>query len=82
MQARFCFSILLAAGLFSLVANGQTPEPPAKVMGWSKSANMGGNVSFTSSQDVVGQTDGSSQTYGVNIKGALNHNTERAEWRN
>ncbi len=57
-------------------------EPAPKVMGWSKSANLGVNLSFSSSQDVVGQTDGTSQTYGVNLKSGWNHNTERAEWRN
>ncbi len=57
-------------------------EPPPKVMGWSKNANLGANLSFSSSQDVVGQTDGTSQSYGLNLKSGWNHNSERAEWRN
>lgn len=61
---------------------GLAEEAKPKVMGWSKSANLGVNLSFSSSQDVVGQTDGTSQTYGVNLKSGLNHNSERAEWRN
>jgi hypothetical protein len=56
--------------------------PAAKVMGWSKNANLGANISYSSSQDVVGQTDGSTQVYGANLKGGLNRNSERDEWRN
>src|ERR1035437_4961173 len=56
--------------------------PAAKVMGWSKNANLGANLSFSSSQDVVGQTDGSSQIYGLNLKGGLNRVSEHDEWRN
>lgn len=68
-------ALLLSASAFAA-------EPAPKVMGWSKSANLGVNLSFSSSQDVVGQTDGTSQTYGVNLKSGWNHNTETAEWRN
>lgn len=63
----------------------QTPAPaapPEKVLGWSKSANLGVNLSFSSSQDVVGQTDGNSQTYGANLKSAFNRLSEGDEWRN
>lgn len=67
---------------YSALAQDKPKEEKPKVMGWSKSANLGVNLSFSSSQDVVGQTDGSSQTYGVNLKSGWNHNTERAEWRN
>jgi hypothetical protein len=75
--------IILAIGLIfcARAALAQSPPEP-KVMGWSKAANVGANFSFTSSQDVVGQTDGSSQTYGLNFKGSLNRNRERDEWRN
>jgi len=54
----------------------------AKTMGWTKSANLGVNLSFSSSQDVVGQTDGNSETYGANLKSGFNHRSEAAEWRN
>jgi hypothetical protein len=56
--------------------------PAAKVMGWSKNANLGANLSYSSSQDVVGQTDGSTQVYGLNLKGGLNRGSEHEEWRN
>lgn len=71
---------VLTAALATATAFAE--EPPAKVMGWSKNANLGLNLSLSSSEDVVGQTDGTSQTYGVNGKSGFNHNTERAEWRN
>lgn len=57
-------------------------EEAPKTLGWSKNGNLGANLSVSSSQDVVGQTDGTSQVYGVNLKAGLSHNTERAEWRN
>lgn len=50
--------------------------------GWLTSLNLSSNISLSSSQDVVGQTNGSSQTYGANIKGSLYHVTESHEWRN
>ncbi|HAG90723.1 MAG TPA: hypothetical protein DCL41_02565 [Bdellovibrionales bacterium] len=53
-----------------------------KVMGWTKSANLGANISFSSSKDVVGQTDGTSETYGANLKSTFNYNTELSEWKN
>lgn len=57
-------------------------EGEVKPQGWKKSANLGLNLSFTSSQSVVGQTDGNSQTYGVNSKGSLNRYSDADEWRN
>lgn len=56
--------------------------PKLKVIGWSKNANLGANVSYSSSEGVVGQTDGSSQTYGLNVKSGFDHGTEHDEWRN
>lgn len=51
-------------------------------LGWTPKVRVEGNLSFTSNQDVIGQTDGSSETYGVNFKGELNHVSESWEWRN
>ena len=79
------FRILKAAtavGLAFSVITFAEEAPKPKVMGWSKNANLGANLSFSSSQDVVGQTDGSSQTYGLNLKGGLDRNSTRDEWRN
>lgn len=53
-----------------------------KKLGWNKSANLGLNLSFSSSQDVVGQTDGNSETYGANLKSTFNYMAEDSEWRN
>ncbi|MGZ3722852.1 MAG: hypothetical protein ACXVA9_07990 [Bdellovibrionales bacterium] len=73
--------VCVIVSLFGSLATAEA-APAAKVMGWSKNANLGANISFSSSQDVVGQTDGSSQIYGLNLKGGLNRNSERDEWRN
>lgn len=55
-------------------------QPPA--LGWHHSAEAAVNFSLMSSQDVVGQTDGTSQTYGLNVKSSLNHFRQHDEWRN
>jgi hypothetical protein len=51
------------------------------VMGWTNKANAGANLSFSSSKDVVGQTDGNSETYGLNVKGEFFRNLPHSEWR-
>ncbi len=51
------------------------------VMGWTNKANLGANLSFSSSKDVVGQTDGTSETYGLNLKSSFFRNLEHSEWR-
>jgi hypothetical protein len=51
-------------------------------LGWIPKATVGLNLSFSSNQDVIGQTDGTSQTYGLNFKGETKYLTERSEWRN
>jgi len=73
---------LLTLLFLTAIAAHAEDTPAPKVMGWSKNANATANISFTSSQDVVGQTDGNSQVYGASLKGGLNHNRERDEWRN
>ncbi|HMN68252.1 MAG TPA: hypothetical protein PKC28_06900 [Bdellovibrionales bacterium] len=69
--------------LVSSFAGAQTaPAAEERTLGWKKASNLGANVSFSSSSDVVGQTDGSSQAYGLNLKGSFTHFTEQGEWRN
>lgn len=51
-------------------------------MGWNKSANLGVNLSFSSSQDVVGQADGTSETYGTSLKSTFNYKSEVSDWKN
>lgn len=83
------FAIALAfAAVPALAQPAATPaatpptEPPPKPKGWVKTANLGTNLSFSSSQDVIGQTDGSSETYGLNLKAGFNHFTDNSEWKN
>lgn len=71
----------------SAFSQGVTPKEEIKAtekktLGWNKNANLGLNFSMTSSSDVVGQTDGDSQTVGINLKGGMTKLTERTEWRN
>lgn len=68
-------------GFGAMAQNAQPPQPDQK-LGWKRSANLGVNLSFTSSQDVVGQTNGSTENYGFNLKGSLDHVQEHDEWRN
>ncbi len=72
----FFLSLLLTQTAFA-----QTPPAQEKVLGWKKTANLGVNLSFSSSQDVVGQTDGNSETYGLNLKSSAIRTRERNEWR-
>ncbi len=58
----------------------QADEP--KVLGWTLKSTASLNFSLMSSQDVVGQTDGTSQSYGLTIKSALNRRRNHDEWRN
>jgi hypothetical protein len=73
--------------IFAFTSNAQTPAPAAAApeapkLGWTKSGNLGVNLSFSQSSDVVGQTDGSSQTYGTDLKAGFNRRSEGDEWRN
>jgi hypothetical protein len=56
--------------------------PVEKKMGWTPTAALGANAAVSSVSNVVGQTDGSSQTYGLNLGSQLNHLSERSEWQN
>ncbi len=46
-----------------------------------RKASLGANVSLASNDNVVGQTDGSSQTYGLSAEASFRRLTERSEWR-
>ena len=61
----------------SLAQNAVDPNAP----GWQNSAKLGTNLSLSSSQDVVGQTSGTSETYGLNLKGEFKRNGTWDEWR-
>lgn len=65
--------------LFSNLALAQEADPNA--LGWHKSAKLGTNLSLSSSKDVVGQTDGTSETYGLNLKAEFKRNGSNDEWK-
>ena len=94
MFRSLCFLTALGFGSFALAQTDLTAAPLAspfrspasaaapKKLGWAKTLSLAGNLSFSSSQDVIGQTDGNSQTYGLNVKGGLDRVSESDEWRN
>lgn len=61
---------------------GPASENEPRKEGWDRNLTLTGNLSFTSSEDVVGQTNGTSQTYGTNVKGSLYNYGLNHEWRN
>lgn len=71
----------IAGARASVFREPAAPEAP-KVFGWQSTSVLGVNISLTSSQDVVGQTNGSSQTYGTQFKGSLNNIRDYDEWKN
>jgi len=74
--------VLLCTSLLIHLTTVAFAEETARPQGWKRSGNLGLNLSLSSSQDVVGQTNGTSQTYGLNVKSAFNHFTPQGEWRN
>lgn len=82
----------LAVGvlLWSLVAQAQVEnavlkEAPKALtgtpLGWSRMLSVGANASIGTSDHVIGQPDGQTNTYGLNLDGQLNHLADRNEWR-
>lgn len=92
MKIRFYISGIwtVLATIFAPISLAQTSlvlkEPPktldTKVMGWSPTAALGLNAAFSSSSHVVGQANGSSQTYGTNLNSTYNFLSELSEWQN
>lgn len=71
--------LAISLAIFSFQALAQDADPNA--LGWQKSAKLGTNLSLSSSKDVVGQTDGTSETYGLNLKGEFKRNGSKDEWK-
>lgn len=65
-----------------LTLKKEQPEAKVKEEGWHPKLNLGANISFGSSSNVIGQTDGDSRTYGANLDGAINYKKEQNEWQN
>lgn len=76
------FRNLMVVGFLLTLPLSAFSQEASRPVGWKRSGNLGVNLSFSSSQDVVGQTNGTSQTYGLNIRSSLNHFTTQGEWRN
>lgn len=53
-----------------------------KELGWKPAASISALYSFGSSENVVGQTDGTTQIFGMSFKGSLTEVAEMSEWRN
>lgn len=51
-------------------------------MGWFKKLNLSSSVSMGTSSNVIGQPDGQTNNYGLNLDGELNWKNEQDEWRN
>lgn len=66
----------------SLTLKEETKRDKKKVLGWTPSAKVGVNASLSSSSNVIGKAEGSSETYGVDLKGDYDFASERSEWRN
>ena len=50
--------------------------------GWTPKLKVSGNISFGSSDNVVGQQNGDTTTLGANINGGWNFRSDQHEWRN
>lgn len=74
-------SLLIISAFSAATALAQGPQQDPPPLGWQKSAKLGTNLSLSSSQDVVGQTDGTSETYGLNLKAEFNRRSANDEWR-
>jgi hypothetical protein len=66
----------------NLVLKEEVKRAETKKIGWTPAAKVGVNASFANSSNVVGKTDGSSETYGLDLSGSYNHASDVSEWRN
>lgn len=88
MVTRLIFGVLIGCSVVveAQVADTVLKAPPkadeAAKEGWSRTLNIGSGLSFGSSDQVVGQPDGNTNTFGLDIVGQMNHLQGRDEWRN
>lgn len=85
----FAFIILFNFSSFAqetdsaLTLDKKDTKPMEKAKeGWTPSLNLGAQVSFGSSSNVIGQPDGDSKTFGANLDGAYNYKHNKDEWQN
>ncbi|MEO0335195.1 MAG: hypothetical protein AAF202_02305 [Pseudomonadota bacterium] len=50
--------------------------------GWHAKLNLGANISFGSSSNVIGQPDGDSRTFGANLDSSVIYKKGQNEWQN
>lgn len=74
----------LASSLFdeSLTLQRDLASEEAIPPGWTPLLKLSGNISFGSSDNVVGQQNGDTTTLGTNLNGGLNYRNNQHEWRN
>lgn len=86
----FYFFFLLSTTAFAspiyLAPSFTTPKEfkltEKKDLGWKPTALISALYSYSSSENVIGQTDGVGLVYGLNFKGTYTHIAELSEWRN
>ena len=76
------YSVSGFAQIQSVAPKEELKQSEKATLGWNKKLILGGSLSFGSSENVIGQPNGQSNNYGLNIEGALNQIKEQSEWRN
>jgi len=66
----------------SLVAKEAPKAPDKKTLGWTPIANVSVNAAVSSASNVVGQTDGSSENYGLDLRGGASYADIGSDWMN
>ena len=64
-----------------LGARAPASETSVRKLGWTHKGNVAANATLASSQSVVGQTDGSAESYGLGVKTSHVWADELNEWR-
>lgn len=94
MKTQMIFFYVAASVLFAFSAEAQIRVPTTVspkeapqfsqdlAPGWTPSGTLGLNLSFASSDHVVGQPNGTSQTYGLQINASYNFRSDLQEWQN
>lgn len=75
-------TLIVLIAPFAATAQISTSPSDELARKWKPEGILGVNLSFASSQDVVGQTSGVSQTYGLSVRTSLTRKGDRNEWRN
>jgi hypothetical protein len=56
-------------------------DKKVKKQGWSGDLRIGGSISFASSNNVIGQVDGTTAVFGVQLNAQLNYRSGAHDWR-